>query len=47
MRFLGEWRPVTVAAYPTTIIEQDHRFIKRKTRGKVLSPAEQFYALVA
>ena len=31
-RFLGEWRPVTVAAYPTNIVEQDHRRIKRITR---------------
>ena len=32
-RFLGEWRPVTVAAYPTNLIEQDHRRIKRITRS--------------
>ena len=31
-RFLGEWRQVTVAAYPTNIVEQDHRFIKKITR---------------
>ncbi|OUR97569.1 hypothetical protein A9Q81_12900 [Gammaproteobacteria bacterium 42_54_T18] len=31
-RFLGEWRPVTVAAYPTNIVEQDHRRRKRITR---------------
>ncbi len=32
-RFLGEWRPVTAAAYPTNIIEQDHRRVKRITRS--------------
>ena len=38
-RFLGEWRQVTVAAYPPNIVEQvmrhsDHRFIKKITRGR-------------
>ena len=32
-RFLGEWRSVTVAAYPTNIVEQDHRRVKRITRS--------------